>query len=259
MIETKTGRAQPAQFWRALSEELDRWSQLGQTATFWWRDDDATQPTDQLDRLLDLAAGTPIAIAVIPMAAGPALANRLAGPTNITIMQHGFAHTNHAPKSDRKSEFGNHRSNDVMVDEIAQGAAHLSDTFHTKLAGVFVPPWNRIADSLVRFLPRAGISTLSGFGACLPNSPVPQLNVHVDIIDWRGHRGFRGSETIDCMVDHLSRRRLGLIDMTEATGLLTHHLDHDDACWQFVADLLSLTTAHPAAHWTSAAEELASQ
>ena len=100
MIETNTDSTQPSQFWGALSEELDQWSQLGQIATFWWRDDDATQPSDRLDRLLDIAAGTPIALAVIPMAAAPALANRLAGATNITIMQHGFAHTNHAPKSD---------------------------------------------------------------------------------------------------------------------------------------------------------------
>ena len=259
MIETNTDSTQPSQFWGALSEELDQWSQLGQIATFWWRDDDATQPSDRLDRLLDIAAGTPIALAVIPMAAAPALANRLAGATNITIMQHGFAHTNHAPKSDRKAEFGNHRPNDVMVDEIAQGAAHLSGTFHNNLARTFVPPWNRIADNIVTLLPKTGISALSSIGPCLPNPPVPQLNVHVDIIDWRGHRGFRGSETIDCMVDHLSRRRLGLNDMNEATGLLTHHLDHDDACWQFIADLLSLTAAHPSVRWTSAAEELASQ
>ncbi len=259
MIETNTDSTQPSQFWGALSEELDRWAERGQIATFWWRDDDATQPSARLDQLLNLAAGTPIALAIIPMSAEPALASRIAGAATVTIMQHGFTHANHAPNNDRKTEFGNHRSNDVMVDEIARGAAHLGDIFQSNLPGIFVPPWNRIADTVVAQLPTAGISALSSIGPCLPNPPVSQLNVHVDIIDWRGHRGFRGSETIDCMVDHLSRRRLGLIDTTEATGLLTHHLDHDDACWQFIVDLLALTAAHPAAHWTSATEELEGQ
>ena len=259
MIEKTAYSTQQFQFWGALSEELDRWSQIGQIATFWWRDDDATEPSDSLDRLLTLAAGTPIALAVIPMATGPALANRLADATNVTIMQHGYSHTNHAPKNERKAEFGSHRSNNVMMDEIVQGATYLSDTFHTNLTRIFVPPWNRITNNLAALLPEACISALSSIGPCLPIPLMSQLNVHVDIINWRLNRKFRGSETIDCMVDHLSRRRLGLINLTEATGLLTHHLDHDDSCWQFVAELLSLTAAHPAARWVSATKELGGQ
>jgi hypothetical protein len=259
MKATNIANTYPPQYWVALSEELDRWSSLERKATFWWRDDDAAQPCAALDRLLDLATRTPLALAVIPVATGPALAKRLAIESSVTVMQHGFAHTNHAPTGDRKAEFGQHRSNEAMVEEIAQGAALLRDTFRSNLADTFVPPWNRIADGLAAHLSEAGIATLSSIGPRLPNLPLSQLNVHVDIIDWRGHRGFRGSDTIDCMVEHLSQRRLGLIDATEVTGLLTHHLDHDDACWAFVADLLSLTAAHPAALWTSTAEALASQ
>ena len=70
----------PRADWPGLSAELDAWAAAGRTATFWWRDDDATAPTPELGRLLRLAGahGAPLALAVIPAEAGPALAEALA-------------------------------------------------------------------------------------------------------------------------------------------------------------------------------------
>jgi hypothetical protein len=38
--------------WRRLEAELDRWGDAGRAATFWWRDDDASDATPALETLL---------------------------------------------------------------------------------------------------------------------------------------------------------------------------------------------------------------
>ncbi|MCH6588741.1 MAG: hypothetical protein IH805_10580 [Proteobacteria bacterium] len=65
--------------WRILSEELDAWAAAGRAATLWWRDDDAVEPSADLERLLGLAAARdiPIALAAIPARASEALAEWL--------------------------------------------------------------------------------------------------------------------------------------------------------------------------------------
>ena len=93
--------------WPALRDELDTWAEAGRTATLWWRDDDAVEPTPALDRLLALAARheIPLALAVIPARASTALARRIAGSgPRIAPLQHGYAHRNHAPPSEKKAE-----------------------------------------------------------------------------------------------------------------------------------------------------------
>jgi len=97
--------------WQSLTEELDCWDKNGLCATFWWRDDDATTPSPNLHRMLDIAEqhGAPLALAVIPSLAKPELAELLNTHMNVDVLQHGFAHTNHAPPDEKKSEFGQHR------------------------------------------------------------------------------------------------------------------------------------------------------
>ena len=36
--------------WLELNAELDRWHKAGKTARFWLRDDDAVEPTPELER-----------------------------------------------------------------------------------------------------------------------------------------------------------------------------------------------------------------
>ena len=52
--------------WSDLIDELDAWNAAGLTATFWWRDDDAVEPNEKLDRLLEVTATVPIALSVWP-------------------------------------------------------------------------------------------------------------------------------------------------------------------------------------------------
>jgi hypothetical protein len=57
---------------------------------------------------------------------------------------------------------------------------------------IYVPPWNRMAAEVANLLPVAGFETLSVIGrnriAGLYGE-LGQINVHLDIIDWRGSLG----------------------------------------------------------------------
>ena len=82
--------------WRALADELARWRDTGRTAEFWWRDDDAAWPVPALLRLLALAEGNavPLALAVVPLEVQSELF-AAAGPQT-SILQHGTDHRNRA-------------------------------------------------------------------------------------------------------------------------------------------------------------------
>ena len=91
------------QAWQWLRHELDRWAEQNRQAAFWWRDDDAVAPTPALERLLALhhRQGVPLALATIPKGADSALADRLELHPGIAVLQHGYAHENHAGEGER--------------------------------------------------------------------------------------------------------------------------------------------------------------
>jgi hypothetical protein len=240
-----------------LKRELDAWATGGRDATFWWRDDDAATPSAALDALLDVAAAAPVALAVIPHDAAAALASQLADLASVIVLQHGYAHANHAPAGEKKMELGPHRRADHVIAELATGQDRLSRLFDEKFLPVLVPPWNRIASFLVPMLPEMKFCGLSTYGPRTRAEPVSgfrQVNTHVDLIDWRGGRDFIGpAAAAAATAAHLADRRQGHADPAEPTGILTHHLVQDPASWQFMAELLSLLDAHPAATVMSAA------
>ncbi len=245
--------------WTELKTELDAWLALGMKATLWWRDDDATRPGPRLNRLLDCAETLPISLAVIPAKATSELAERLCSVTNISVLQHGYAHTNHAPAAEKKAEFGNHRPLTALRADLKLGRARLQELFGDQFSPIFVPPWNRFTDTLPAELAKLEFSGISSFGPRRYPPISGVLNCHIDIIDWHGTRGFLGTDAVlDQIVDHLFKRRHGLVDNAEPTGLLTHHRDHDTACWQFIKDLLDVTYNHPAADWRPSVQGIAS-
>lgn len=66
---------------------------------------------------------------------------------------------------------------------------------------------------------------------------------------------FSGSEyCVTDLVKHLREKRTGIVDDTEPTCVLTHHLEMDADAWNFMNELFSLTTTHPAAKWLSPGE-----
>jgi hypothetical protein len=242
--------------WQAFENEMEAWRRAGLTATFWWRDDDATRPGPRLDRLLDIAGSLPVALAVIPATATESLASDIAAHNaragKVTVLQHGYAHANHAPASAKKAEFGNHRPLGAMLTELDSGRRLLEELFGASYQPTLTPPWNRICGEVADSLHRCGLRRLSCFGPRRPNEAERVVNTHIDIIDWRGDRGFAGERPVlQAAVRHLAARRTGVVDANEPTGLLTHHRDHDEACWRFIETFAGVVAAHGAAAWVA--------
>jgi hypothetical protein len=241
--------------WQRLDAEFDAWRSDGRRAELWCRDDDACRDSPAIDRLLEISgeAEVPVALAVIPALTEPSLVDRVAQARFATVVQHGYAHRNHAPPGARNWELGSHRPVAQSVAELATGRAGLERNFGPRFRPVLVPPWNRIDPQVTERLSGAGFIGLSTFGPRAALRPVPDLvqcNAHVDLIAWRRDRAFIGVEAaIDRLVVHLKSRREGTVDATEPTGILTHHLDLDAAAWQFLADLFAHTRDHGAVTW----------
>lgn len=247
--------------WKGLSDELNAWQDAGLQATFWWRDDDVIAPTQALDTMLDLSNDyhAPLALAVIPECVLPDLADTLNPHPNVSILQHGFSHINYAHTGEKKAELGLHRDLNTVFNELSVGRKTL-DIFD-RVEPVLVPPWNRIDERVTKGLANVGFRGVSTFTSRKTTYAAPYLtlvNTHIDIIDWKGSRGFLGENSVLAQAtNHLKARRLGACDANEPTGLLTHHLVHDDACWTFVETFLEHINTHQAARVISAAEAFA--
>ena len=242
-----------------LYRELDEWNYDGVEATFWWRDDDAQSASQALAQMLDLARqyDAPLGLGVIPKGMDDKLVAWVRRWSAVAVLQHGFAHHNHAPPDEKKMELGSHRPPAVVHRELAEGFKILADAFGTRFLPVLVPPWNRMATPLLAGLGQTGFAGLSTFG------PRPErelaaglrvVNTHVDLIDWKKGRAFVGApRAVEAMVAHLKARRFGDVDSSEPTGLLSHHRVHDVPCQRFLARLLAALDEHPAARWLSPA------
>jgi hypothetical protein len=231
-----------------LSSELDRWPP-GQ-ATFWWRDDDAVSDSDAMSKLLELSRNyrAPLALAVVPAPAEQSLSEALKNQPQVRVWQHGYAHTNHAPSSAKKAELGDDRPVAAVIEELVIGRDKLHRVIGEAFDPVLVPPWNRIGVAVRAALPAAGFDRLSTFGSRRSQVPPREMNAHADIVDWHGSRGFIGLEAMDmALADLLAARRRGISDQSGPTGILTHHLNHDGDCWDFLEHLLERIERHPAA------------
>ncbi len=246
--------------WQVLQEELDTWTEAGRVATFWWRDDDATQPSAALERLFRLKSRyqVPLALAVIPGRLDPLLVQGVQAEEGVCVLQHGFNHCNHAGVGEKSMELGLHRPRDQVLSELRDGFSQLASSFGAEFLPVLVPPWNRIAAELLPALPTLGLRGLSTFTPRAARNPAPglrQVNCHADLIDWRGGRRGRDHGALAReLAGHLRARREGRADAGEPTGLLTHHLDHDASAWSFVEEFLDRVAAHPGVHWPTSRE-----
>ncbi|MBY5518387.1 polysaccharide deacetylase family protein [Rhizobium leguminosarum] len=245
--------------WDPLHRELDRWQAAGRVARLWLRDDDAVEPTPDLETLLALTgeSGVPLALAVIPGLTGEALALRLAEEAGVAVAVHGWCHTNHAGPERKKQELGGERPAEAVLGELGEGFRLLERLHPARFIPVLVPPWNRIDAALIPALPALGFAALSVYGRAKQGDPVPLLNTHVDIIDWHGTRGGRSEEELVAeLVAELHDRFAG---SDEPVGVLTHHLVHDTAAWDFLSALFATTGRHPAVRWSPASALLKAQ
>jgi hypothetical protein len=229
--------------WAHLEDELARWRDAGRSVEFWWRDDDAIAPTPLVKRLLDLSAASavPLALAVIPLAAKGELFLGL----RARVLLHGTDHRNRAAPGEKKTEFPADEAQDAALRRLAQSKERLARLAGGAFLPVLAPPWNRVHRALLPALPAIGLHGFSGYGARAAREPAPgmiEANTHVDLIDWRGTRGFCGEDAVlMAAARHLAERRRGAAQASEPTGWLTHHERHDAAAWTFLERLFERT------------------
>ena len=184
----------------------------------WWRDDDAVTRTRALDRAARRSptdAALDRRLAVMP---GDADAARWRSGwpivAAVTVLQHGWMHTNHAPAARRKSELGAHRALPASArSELGSAGAPAPRHFGTARSRVLVPPWNRIAPDLVAAAPRgwpASASRSSGRAAECHAQPRRSPGQHPRRLDRlardpRLHRRDGGART--CIAAAISRDR----------------------------------------------------
>jgi hypothetical protein len=203
-----------------LDREVARWHDAGHRPRLWWRDDDARSVEDALERLLHIANGLPLSLAVVPDGATQALARRLAREEAVTVSLTG----------DYVTEGPIAR----VVKNILQGEQHLRDCgldprFYT-------PSLNRLDGRLMEALRVAGYRTLSAWNEeqLEQSAGLRRLDVHIDLLRRKGRARFRGSSAVlDGLREQLAARRLAG-DFNRPIGLLTHHHDNDEAAWRFL-------------------------
>ena len=241
--------------WTPVLQEIGLWQARGKTARLWLRDDDAVKPSAQLERMAGLVGGhnIPITLAIIPEPADKALATTVKSWAGCTVAMHGFAHKNHAPTNDKKSEFGLQRTAQDVSSELESGFEKTQNLFGDRFNKMFVPPWNRIDQRHVSLLVKAGFETLSAFGWTATNASstsICVLNTHIDIIDWKGTRAGKPIETlIKELADALAMAR----QHTYAPiGILCHHLVHDEQAWRFLQSLTDFVEENKNMRWCSA-------
>lgn len=246
-----------------LTSELDAWSRAERTAQFWWRDDDAGEPCTELDTLLRISEehAIPCGLATIPERAGEPLRKVLSDASYAWILQHGFAHKNHAPKGNGAWELGMHRPASIVLDELRQGMMKLAQLFKDRFVPVVVPPWNKMDAELLPYLPVMGYRGASA--SYKRHRPVPPgdlrvADAHCDLLTWKdkAHGAkFAGSEKcVNALVEHLRDKRTNKADEAEPTCILTHHLEMNADAWAFLDALLNVTRVHPAVAWLSPAD-----
>jgi len=227
----------------AFLRALDHCAEAGKPVRLWLRDDDAVVPSPALNQLLAMTDGLPVTLAVIPAFSGQALADRLADAPGVGVAVHGWSHANHAPAGEKKQELGPHRPVAQVLADLARGHAHLHALYGPRLVPVLVPPWNRVAPGVASALPGIGFRALSVFGPAKP-APLPLINTHVDPIDWHGTRSAR---PITVLLDEMAVA----VKAGGPVGVLTHHLVHDAAIWEFLAQLFAMTRGHPGCRWVA--------
>jgi len=241
--------------WSARLEfELLRWRVAGHRARLWWRDDDATERSAALFRLFSLSnsAAVPLTLAVIPSGDMAGLAKALAVGEQVTVAQHGVDHQNRRT-GPVAGEFPQDWTRDAVKAKLSWGWDRVRAL--PGIMPVFVPPWNDVHPELDAALVDLGFRALSASGE-LQSGELVRLDVHLDLMRWRGGARFRGQRRfLRALFEALRlRRRLRL--WTAPIGLLTHHLAHDEAAWKFLHEFLAWTERRTALGWVGLASLL---
>lgn len=243
----------PEQAWRRLGLELARWEALGRACRLWWRDDDATEVTPPLERLVALsrAARAPLLLSVIPSPTAAEILPLIAGAP-IGVAQHGVDHHNRL-RLPRHAQFRAREPASWVAGELLRAGAHLRG--RPGVLPIYVAPWNRLSANLLAALPAAGFEVVSAFGGPVRAYPgLVRVDAHLDLFRWAPAPAFRG--VVLCLHTlrlALRRRRLAQA-WGEPVGVLTHHLRLEAEAWDFLETLIPRLSAAPAVTWLRPAD-----
>lgn len=236
--------------------ETRRWRSAGRAARLWWRDDDAKGLTPSLERLLAAAqnAEAPLTLAVIPDGDLGDLAARLVHATQVNVAQHGVDHHNRRDGA-AAGEFPHDWTAAQVAIALRRGWSLMQGLPRATM--VFAPPWNDVHPELETALRLNGYAGWSANGGLGAPGVLARLDAHVDLLRWRGGARFRGRGRFLGRLAREMRRRRRAGQWDAPIGLLTHHLDHDDAAWAFLEAFLLWSRAEPALGWVSLPQALA--
>jgi hypothetical protein len=228
-----------------LDRELALWRKAGRAPIMWWRDDDARAPTPQLTRLLDIAAGLPLSLAVIPDGDLRVLAVRLKDVPGVTIAQHGVDHGNRRQAGEARSEFTYGTPPAAVARAVAAGRKCMEEA--GLAPAFFVPPWNESDQTLLRAIRWANYSVYSVGIYGRPEEGLLHFGAQVDFLRWKGKPRFRSTGRIFNALRRQLEWRRTTGRFAEPIGVLTHHLFHDEQTWRFLEWFLSF--ARVRFHW----------
>jgi len=209
-------------------------------------------PDDRLDKILTRLRAIAtrrrigLGLAVVPAWLDPNVADELRGDPNVTVLQHGWAHENHAGTGEKKIELGGSLAFNDLQERLGAGFRKLQDHLHENFLRVLVPPWNRIAPDLVSQLGGLGYVGLSTYGRekLVDVERLAWINTHLDLVHWRG-----GSVALSFDDSVRSLTELLQSSGLRRVGILTHHLLMDDAAFDALDRLLGLLLDHPSVVW----------
>ncbi len=232
---------------------IDALDEASSPVRFWWRDDDAGRLEPTLAPLLDLAArhAAPLALAVVPAWLDPPSAGAITGQASVDVLQHGWAHENHAQAGKRKIELGGAEDMDRLLRHLAAGRDRLARAFGARFLPVMVPPWNRIERPIAKRLPSLGFEVLSAWhdAEWCEMEELRRLDTHLDIVDWRQTRSVRPLVALTSSLASLVRSR-----PSGPIGILSHHVVMDALGFATLDRLLTVIMKHPKARMVRAAD-----
>lgn len=225
--------------WSPVRSELAKWRRKGLSLPVWWRDDDAIEPTAQLDHMMRLSeeCSVPVHLATIPRATTKVLAALVKENDTFIPVVHGWAHRNYEPTGEGRCEFGEARPLDVRREEAQEGLRRLRILMGDRVVPMFVPPWNRVPQAFLPDLAELGYRAVSTCHPRKAKEAAPgmlQINTHIDPLYWPPSKNLAKPELIvERVALMLKQRRQGKLDNEEPLGLLTHHLVHSPDIWEF--------------------------
>jgi peptidoglycan/xylan/chitin deacetylase (PgdA/CDA1 family) len=225
-----------------FARQIDQAGTVKKQIQFFFRADDIGVPSKNFDRMMQLfiAYEVPLCLAVVPvwmtgkrwqaMEEYQEKASRL-----FCWHMHGYGHKNYE-RNKKKHEFGPTRAKSDIFRELTNGRDRLLSLMGSAFTPVFTPPWNRCSQETLMALKQLDFKGVSrSYGASPP--PIDGLKdmvVHVDLHTRKDKTSDLGREKL------VEEFNTGVL--SEACGIMLHHMRMDQAAFAFLEALLGFLT-----------------